>query len=105
MKPWRSILLYSLLRLAVFAVPLTLLVIIGTPLGLPFWAAALWAALIGIALSLLVLGRFRDPVSERLYQARQVTASSTKDAESDLENSLLDQQEGDRSPASGSEDS
>lgn len=104
MKPWRSILLYSLLRLAVFAVPLTLLVIIGTPLGLPFWAAALWAALIGIALSLLVLGRFRDPVSERLYQARQVTTSSTRDAESDLENRLLDQQERDRSPASGSEE-
>lgn len=99
MKPWRSILLYSLLRLAVFAVPLTLLVIIGTPLGLPFWAAALWAALIGIALSLLVLGRFRDPVSERLYQARQVTASSTSDAESDLENRLLDQQERDRPSA------
>lgn len=99
MKPWRSILLYSLLRLAVFAVPLTLLVIIGTPLGLPFWAAALWAALIGIALSLLALGRFRDPVSERLYQARQVTASSTSDTESDLENRLLDQQERGRSPA------
>lgn len=106
MKPWLSILLYSLLRLAVFAVPLTLLVIIGTPLGLPFWAAALWAALIGIALSVLVLGRFRDPVSERLYQARHVTASSTRDAESDLENRLLDQQEQerDRSPASGSAD-
>lgn len=104
MKPWRSILLYSLLRLAVFAVPLTLLVIIGTPLGLPFWAAALWAALIGIALSLLVLGRFRDPVSERLYQARQVTTTSTRDAESDLENRLLDEQERERSPASGSEE-
>lgn len=92
MKPWLSVVLFSLLRLAVFAVPLALLLVIGTPLGLPAWASALWAAVIGIALSLLFLNRFRDPVSTTLHDTR-TQPRSTSDAESDLENSLLDAQD------------
>ena len=92
MKPWVSVVLFSLLRLAVFVVPLILLLVIGTPLGLPTWAAALWAAVIGIALSLLFLNRFRDPVSTTLHETR-AAPKAPSDAESDLENDVLDAQE------------
>ena len=93
MKTWLPIVLFTLLRLAVFIVPLLVLVLFGvTP-----WIAAIWAAVIGMAVSLLVLNRFRNPVAERLHDSRtKQKAAPGFDEESDLENAALDAAERDQ---------
>ena len=61
--PW---LYYSVLRVLMFAVPLAILL----SLGIWPWAAAVTAALLGLCLSYLLLGRSRERVARDLYRAR-----------------------------------
>lgn len=62
-----SIVLFSLLRLAFFLLPLALLWwLLGTDW---IWFSAVCAALIGVALSLLVLSPLRERYSEALAEA------------------------------------
>jgi len=67
-KTWA---LYTLIRLAFFAVPFGLLAWLGTVVWLPLWLAALFAAIIGLALSLLVLSPQRDSASSSIYEWQQ----------------------------------
>ncbi|MDJ0338639.1 DUF4229 domain-containing protein [Cryobacterium sp. PH31-O1] len=61
--PW---LYYSVLRVLMFAVPLAILL----SLGFWPWAAAVIAALLGLCLSYLLLGKSRQSVASDLYRAR-----------------------------------
>jgi len=61
--PW---LYYSVMRVLMFAVPLALLL----SLGFWPWAAAVVAAMLGLCLSYLFLGKSRESVARDLYRAR-----------------------------------
>ena len=63
MKPW---LLYSVIRIAIFAAVLALLLVAGTP----GWIAAIIAAVFGFAASYIFLGRLRDQVSQGVHDRR-----------------------------------
>ncbi|MFA5608014.1 MAG: DUF4229 domain-containing protein [Leucobacter sp.] len=58
---------YIVLRLLFFAVPFGLLLLVG----LQPWLAAVFAALIGVALSILLLSKQRATASESIYDWRQ----------------------------------
>lgn len=57
---------YTALRIALFAVPLIVLLIAGVP----GWIAALVAAVFGLSASLIFLRRPRESMSSDLYAAR-----------------------------------
>ena len=61
--PW---LFYSVMRVLMFAVPLAILL----SLGFWPWAAAVIAAMLGLCLSYLFLGKSRESVARDLYRAR-----------------------------------
>ena len=61
--PW---LYYSVMRVLMFAVPLAILL----SLGFWPWAAAVIAAMLGLCLSYLFLGKSRESVARDLYKAR-----------------------------------
>lgn len=60
------VLVYTVLRLLAFLVPLGLLL----ALRIEPWIAAVLAAIIGLALSFVVLSRPRERVAEGLYERR-----------------------------------
>lgn len=66
MKRIPSWLTYTVLRLAVFVVPLIVLLVIGVI----WWAAVIAAALIGLCLSYILLSKPRNAVSSELYAVR-----------------------------------
>ena len=66
MKRIPSWLTYTVLRLLMFAVPLVVLLL----LDVVWWLAVIAAALIGLCLSYIFLGRSRNAVSTDLYRAR-----------------------------------
>jgi hypothetical protein len=81
---------YFLIRIGIFVVALCLLLLTGMDPIL----AALFAAVIGFAVSLIVLNRQRDKVSEMVYKRMQRKGDlGTKEGEADVENELLDHQE------------
>lgn len=90
-----SILLFTLVRLAFFVVPLAVLLLI-LPSGQTFrFIAAILAALIGVSLSLLFLDRLRTPVAGALRDSRAPREDGvTDDSDNDYENALLDAVEG-----------
>ena len=63
MKPWVS---YGLIRIALFAVVLAVLLL----LGIEGWIAAIVAAIIAFCVSYLFLRRQRDRAAADLYNAR-----------------------------------
>lgn len=63
MKPWVS---YGLIRIALFAVVLTVLLL----LGIEGWIAAIVAAIIAFCVSYLFLRRHRERAATELYNAR-----------------------------------
>lgn len=65
----RPFLVYTALRLLFFAVPLGLLMILLPPHQ--WWIGALFAALIGLALSVIFLRRPRTDVSAELVERRR----------------------------------
>ena len=91
----RPVLVYTLLRLLAFLVPLVILWFLFP--GMP-WVAAVMAAAIGASLSVIFLRRPREEVSTRIYAARQKRAKVTDD---DVEDAVLDATEGpaDANPA------
>jgi hypothetical protein len=66
MKALPAWLTYTLLRILLFAVPFTILYV----LGLEGWLAALIAAVIGLCLSYIFLRRPRETVATDLYEVR-----------------------------------
>ncbi|KAA9149631.1 DUF4229 domain-containing protein [Microbacterium lushaniae] len=80
----RSALVYTALRLLAFFVPFGILMLFPVFQDLP-WLAALFAALIGLSLSLLFLRRPLDQVTsgmaERRRQARRSNAADDAVAE------------------------
>ena len=83
--PW---LFYSVLRVLMFAVPLAILL----SLGLWPWASAVIAALVGLCLSYLLLGKSRESVARDLYQARHPDKQAVN-PDSAVEDALLNSQE------------
>lgn len=66
----RSVVVYSVLRLLAFLVPFGVLMIFPVFQQL-WWLAALFAALIGLSLSILLLRRPLNDLSTGLYESRQ----------------------------------
>ncbi|RLP75683.1 DUF4229 domain-containing protein [Mycetocola tolaasinivorans] len=90
----RSVILFSLLRLLAFAAPLALLLMLNVP---PMWAA-IAAAVLGFALSLVFLRTPRERVATSLYEARHPVHGEDEDVEDDYlddEDDLLDHEEAD----------
>ncbi|GIT81413.1 hypothetical protein LLS1_30820 [Leifsonia sp. LS1] len=58
--------IYTVLRLLVFAIPLAVLLL----LGIVWWASVIAAALIGLCLSYIFLSKPRNAVSTELYEVR-----------------------------------
>lgn len=64
---WLTWAVYILMRLAVFLIPFSILVAVG----LPYWLAAVFAAIIGLSLSVLFLSKQRNAASETIYRRRE----------------------------------
>ncbi|WP_105035410.1 DUF4229 domain-containing protein [Cryobacterium aureum] len=79
--PW---LYFSVLRVLMFAVPLAILL----SLGFWPWASAVIAALVGLCLSYLLLGKSRESVARDLYQARHPDKEPVN-PDSEIEDSAL----------------
>lgn len=77
---------YTVLRLVFFVVPF----IVFWLLGFQAWIAAILAAVIALALSLMLLTRFRNQTSSSIYRARAQRAGK-KSADEQHEDDLLDQ--------------
>lgn len=77
-KPW---VIYTLLRLGVFFVALSLMLL----LGYNAYVATGLAAVLALAISLLFFGRQRNAASTALYEAR----NKNKDADAEVEDSKL----------------
>ncbi|MFM9876519.1 MAG: DUF4229 domain-containing protein [Rhodoglobus sp.] len=79
MKPW---VLYSLVRVGVFAVVLAILLVVGVP----WWLAAIIAAVVGLCVAYIFFGRLRDAVALDIADRRSRT---TKDADQVAEDADL----------------
>ncbi|GEP27646.1 MULTISPECIES: DUF4229 domain-containing protein [Cryobacterium] len=83
--PW---LYYSVMRVLMFAVPLAILL----SLGFWPWAAAVIAAMLGLCLSYLFLGKSRESVARDLYQARH-PGKEPVNPDSEVEDQALNAEE------------
>ncbi|PZU47597.1 MAG: DUF4229 domain-containing protein [Microbacterium sp.] len=79
----RSALVYTVLRLAAFLVPFGLMMLVPV-LREYYWLSAIFAALIGLSLSLLFLRRPLDDLTAELAQRR-----STRVTDEDVEDSAV----------------
>ncbi|MEY4648289.1 MAG: hypothetical protein RL009_705 [Actinomycetota bacterium] len=87
-NPW---LVYTLVRLGVFALVLTTFLLIG----FGWLYSTLLAAALSLAFSLVFLNKQREAISEGIYERVQKNKhTGIEDADSDLENKKLDEQEG-----------
>ena len=68
MKPWLA---YSLVRLGVFAVVFALLMLANVP----FWLAAIIAAVVGLCVGYIFFGRLRDAVALDIAKRRATPAA------------------------------
>lgn len=83
-NPW---LLYTLARLGVFAVLLTILLLVGFT---GYYSVAI-AAVLSLAFSLIFLNKQRQALSQSIYNRVQKNkVDGIDDADSDLENDILD---------------
>jgi len=90
----RSAILYTVLRLLAFLVPFGILMLFPVFREL-YWLAAIFAALIGLSLSLLFLRRPLDAVTSGLAERRQDRTSraprvSGRQADADAEDAAAD---------------
>lgn len=89
-RPW---ILYSILRIGIFVVVLTALLLVG----IEPWLSAIIAAVVGLCVTYIFFRAPRDAVARSLYEFR---TTSRRDADSDAENDALDGRDG--MPADGS---
>ncbi len=91
MKPSRLWLLYSLIRLGIFALALAGLLLIGVTV----WIAAIGAAVIGFCVSYIFLSRPRDAVAKTMVNEKASGSKSRpeRDLDNDIENEALDRLE------------
>lgn len=71
--------LYSLLRVGIFVVAFSVLMAVGF---VP-WLAAIVAAVIGLCVSYLFLGRSREAMSTELYENRRADRAVASDEEAE----------------------
>lgn len=83
MSSSRRIVVYSILRVLLFAVPFVIFMI----LGIWWWVSAIVAAVIAACLSYLFLTRQRNEVATVVQSWGKGTS---RDADNDLENAALD---------------
>lgn len=76
MKPWVA---YSLIRLGVFAA----MFIILTLAAVPWWLAAIIAAVFGLCVAYVFFGKLRDAVAIDIAQRRAKPASDADSAAED----------------------
>lgn len=72
-KPWVT---YSLVRLGIFALALTVLMLVG----LEWWLAALLAAVIGFLVSYIFFAKLRDAVTADIVARRAAPERKNDDA-------------------------
>ncbi|GGD45338.1 hypothetical protein GCM10010915_28280 [Microbacterium faecale] len=80
----RSVITYTLLRLAFFLVPLGIMMLFPAFWNM-WWLAILFAGLIGVSLSIIFLQKPRSEFSEGLYERRRTTKSA-REIDEDIEN-------------------
>ncbi|WP_314453398.1 DUF4229 domain-containing protein [uncultured Microbacterium sp.] len=101
----RPALVYTVLRLLAFLVPLGVLLLFPVFQELP-WLAAIFAALIGFSLSLLFLRRPLDNVTGGLAERRAQRAATGRrtgaETDADAEDSALDAPRRGNDPEAGS---
>ncbi len=89
----RSALVYTVLRLLAFLVPLGILLVFPIFRELP-WLAALFAALIGLSLSLLFLRRPLEEVTGGLAERREARRAADRrtgaEVDADAEDAVVD---------------
>lgn len=78
----RSAILYTVLRLLAFIVPFAILMLFPVFREL-YWLAAIFAALIGLSLSLLFLRRPLDDVTTQLAERRDRVQRSPSDEDAE----------------------
>jgi hypothetical protein len=90
-KPSRQWLLFSLIRLGIFAVALTVLLL----LQINIWIAAFGAAIIGFCVSYIFLRKPRDAVAKTMVREKATGSKSRpeRDLDNDIENEALDRLE------------
>lgn len=84
MSSTRRIVLYSIIRIALFAVPFILFML----LNIWWWLSAILAAIVAACLSYLFLGRQRNEVAEVVESWRH---GDHRDDDNDVENAALDE--------------
>ncbi|SMQ57851.1 DUF4229 domain-containing protein [Agreia sp. VKM Ac-1783] len=101
MNPRRTWLLFSLIRIGLFAVVLAILLLLLTPGGVPAWISALLAAIIAFCLSFIFLRRQREEAAKSLYEARASTKRSQSSAagdDEDVEDAAVDGPSAEKQP-------
>lgn len=88
MKPRTAWIVYSLARLAFFAVPFAALMLIGWP----WWLSAVVATLAAVSLSIIFLSRQREVASESIYAWRH----RDRTADDIAEDTAIDGADGER---------
>ena len=99
MNPRRTWLLFSLIRIGLFAVILALLLLLLSPGGVPAWISALLAAVISLCISFILLRKPREEAARSLYEARASTKRSQSSAagdDEDVEDAAVDGTAGDK---------
>lgn len=83
MKKSSAWLIYSLLRLAAFIVPLVIMLV----LGIDYIIAGVLSAVIGLCVSYIFFAKWRSQISEQLYASRahKVTATERDEHAEDAE--------------------
>lgn len=88
------ILVYSVLRLLAFLVPLAIMWLFFPVMRQYWWLTAIFAALIGMSLSILFLRRPLSETSAEMYRrrdARRASRSSSAAQDADAEDAALDE--------------
>ena len=85
-KSSRQWIVYSVIRVAIFAVVLIVLLLIGVNV----WVSAIAAALIGLCVSYIALRGPRDEVAKSFVRIRE---TKDVDSDNDIENEALDRME------------
>ena len=99
MKP-APLLVYTVLRLLAFLVPLAILWFFFPIFREFWWLAAIFAALIGTSISMLFLRRPLSEASTVIHERRQGRGESARQADADAEDSVLDGAESPEVPES-----